>query len=313
MHKESFNWIPRWKSALLRWPRNVAAFVVLGALAVWAQTSNGPITLQSLSQRIDALEKRMASASGGGPAKGGGYPAGSDVDAALQKLTAQVAELQQEVAQAKAAPSTVKAPFRIVGADAQTLLTVTEGAPGSGKLVMKGVNGKAFTVGIAEHGDPYVRLDASDGSAYIGSPTGKNFGVRLFEPGTENTVGAMTETVGGGALVAVGIHGTSKVEMRVDNKGARVGILDNSGQKYVSNLTTHGNGGGDLELANPSGQVVAFMDANPVNNEGRAVFTSAGGEPLAKIGAAGDHGDVLLGGSNKSVAVWEMALTGMLR
>jgi hypothetical protein len=207
----------------------------------------------------------------------------------------------------------VKAPFRIVGAEGQTLLTVTEGAPGSGKLVMKGVNGKAFTVGIAEHGDPYVRLDASDGSAYIGSPTGKNFGVRLFEPGTESSVAAMTETVGGGALIAVGIHGTSKVEMSVDNKGARVGVLDNSGQKYVSNLTTHGNGGGDLELANPSGQVVAFMDANPVNNGGRAAFTSAGGEPLAKIGGAGDHGDVLLGGSNKTVAVWEMALTGMLR
>ena len=55
------------------------------------------------------------------------------------------------------------------------------------------------------------------------------------------------------------------------------------------------------------------MDANPANNEGRAVFTNAGGQPLAKIGAAGEHGDVLLGGPNKAVAVWEMALTGMLR
>jgi hypothetical protein len=298
--------------------RTLAGMATLAAwagLTLWAQTSTGPITLQSLSQRIDLLEKRIArdeASTSGGPAKAGGYPAGNDVDAAVQKLTAQVAELQQEAAQARSTPSTVKAPFRIVGAEGQTLLTVTESAPGSGKLVMKGVNGKAFTVGIAEHGDPYARLDASDGSAYIGSPAGKNFGVRLFAPGTENTVAAMTGTMGE-ALIALGLHGTAKVVMSVDSKGARVGILDNAGQKYVSNLTTHGNGGGDLELANPSGQVVAYMDANPTNNEGRAGFTSAGGEPLAKIGAAGEHGDVLLSGSNKTVAVWEMALTGMLR
>jgi hypothetical protein len=294
----------------------MATLALLAAgLTLWAQTSTGPVTLQSLSQRIDLLEKRIArdeASTSGGPAKSPAYPAGTDVDAAVQKLTAQVAELEQEMAEARSTPSTVKAPFRIIGAEGQTLLTVTEGAPGSGKLVMKGVSGKAFTVGIADQGDPYARWDASNGSAYIGSPPGKNFGVRLFEPGTENTVAALSETVGG-ALIAVGLHGTSKVEMNVNNTGARVGILDSSGQKYVSNLTTHGNGGGDLELATPSGQVVAFMDANPTNNAGRAVFTNAGGEPMAKIGAAGDHGDVLLGGSNKTVAVWEMALTGMLR
>jgi hypothetical protein len=301
------------KGALLRLPRTAAAFGILGTLAVWAQSSNGPITLQSLSQRIDVLEKRIASGSGGGAAKTGGYPAGSDLDAAVEKLTAQVAELQQEVAEAKSTPSTVKAPFRIVGAEGQTLLTVTEGAPGSGKLVMKGVNGKAFTVGIADQGDPYARLDASNGSAYIGSPAGKTFGVRLFARGTDTTVASMAED-GDHATIALGLHGTAKVAMTVGSDASSIGVLDDSGKRYLSNLTTHGvNGGGDLELANPSGQVVAFMDANPTNNEGRAAFTSAGGEPLAKIGGAGEHGDVLLGGSNKTVAVWEMALTGMLR
>lgn len=292
-----------------------ATLAVVAGITLWAQTSTGPITLQSLSQRIDLLEKRIArdeASAGGGPAKAGGYPADADVDAAVQKLTAQVAELQQEIAEARSTPSTVKAPFRIVGAEGQTLLTVTEGAPGSGKLVMKGASGKAFTVGIADQGDPYARWDASNGSAYIGSPPGRYFGVRLFAPGTDTTVVSISETVGQ-ANVALGLHGTAKVEMRVDGTGARVGVLDNSGEKYVSNLTAHGNGGGDLELSNPSGQVVAIVDANPTNNEGRAVFTNGGGEPLAKIGAAGDHGDVLLGGPNKTVAVWEMALTGMLR
>jgi hypothetical protein len=207
----------------------------------------------------------------------------------------------------------VRAPFRIVGARGQTLLSVTEGAPGSGKLEMKGAGGKSFTVGINDQGDAFGRWDAATGSAYIGAPTGKDFGVRLYAPGGNTTTVAMSES-GQSSILAIGLHGTPKVVMRVDSVGGRVGVLDDTGQKYLSNLTTHGSsGGGDLELANASGQVVAFMDANPNNSEGRAVFTNAGGEPLAKIGAAGPHGDVLLGGPNKSVAVWEMALTGMMK
>jgi hypothetical protein len=206
----------------------------------------------------------------------------------------------------------VRAPFRIVGARGQTLLSVTEGAPGSGKLEMKGPGGKSFTVGITDQGNAFGRWDAATGSAYIGAPSGKDFGVRLYAAGGNTTTVAMSES-GQSAIVALGLHGTAKVVMRADSTAGRVGVLDDSGQKYLSNLTTHGNSGGDLELANASGQIVAFMDANPNNNAGRAVFANAGGEPLAKIGAAGPHGDVLLGGPNKSVAVWEMALTGMMR
>lgn len=298
----------------------ISTLAVLAGLTLWAQSSTGPITLQSLSQRIDILEKRIASdeasnsrtASPGGPTKSGAYPAGTDADAAVQKLTAQVAELEQEVAQAKSAGSTVKAPFRIVGAEGQTLLTVTEGAPGSGKLEMKGASGKAFTVGITDQGDAYGRWDASNGSAYIGSPPGKYFGVRLYAAGSTKTMAAMAEG-DHAATIAVGLNGTTKVEMNVDNTGARVGVLDDSGQKYLSNLTVHGGSGGALEIANGSSQIVAIVDSNPTNSEGRAVFTNAGGQPLAKIGAAGPHGDVLLFGPDKSVPVWEMALTGMMR
>ena len=300
MHNDSFNWIPRWKSALLRWPRTVGAFVVLGALTVWAQTSNGPITLQSLSQRIDALEKRMASAIRRRASErrrlSGRQRCGCGV-AEANRAGGRVAT-GGRASQSRPIHGEGPLPHRRSGGS-----DAVDRDRRRSRLRQAG-DERGERQGLyhrhRQHGDPDVRLDASDGSAYIGSPTGKNSGVRLFEPGTENTVGAITETVGGGAVVAVGIHGISKVETRVDNKGARVGILDNSGQKYVSNLTTHGNGGGDLELANPSGQVVAFMDANPVNNEGCAVFTSAGGEPLAKIGAAGDHGDVLLGGLRRA-------------
>jgi hypothetical protein len=206
----------------------------------------------------------------------------------------------------------VRAPFRIVGARGQTLLSVTEGAPGSGKLEMKGAGGKSFTVGITDQGDAFGRWDAATGSAYIGAPPSKDFGVRLYAAGGNTTTVAMSESAHS-AIVALGLHGTAKVAMRADSTAGRVGVLDDSGQKYLSDLTTHGNSGGDLELGSASGQIVAFMDANPNNNEGRAVFANAGGEPLAKIGAAGPHGDVLLGGPNKSVAVWEMALTGMMR
>ena len=269
----------------------ISTLAVLAGLTLWAQSSTGPITLQSLSRRIDILEKRIAndeasnsrtaSPPGGAPAKSGAYTGGTDVDAAVQKLTAQVAELEQEVAQSRSAQSTVKAPFRIVGAAGQTLLSVTEGAPGSGKLEMKGASGKAFTVGITDQGDAYGRWDASNGSAYIGSPPGKYFGVRLYAAGGTKTMAAMSES-DHAATIAVGLNGTTKVEMNVDNTGARVGVLDDSGQKYLSNLTTHGGSGGDLEVANGSGQIVAIIDSNPTNSEGRAVFTNAGGAAAGK-------------------------------
>jgi hypothetical protein len=206
----------------------------------------------------------------------------------------------------------VRAPFRIVGARGQTLLSVTEGASGSGTLEMKGAGGKSFTVGITDQGDAFGRWNAATGSAFIGAPPGKDFGVRLYAAGGTTATVAMSENTQS-AIVAVGLHGVPKLVMRADGTGGRIGVLDDAGQKYLSNLTTHGSTGGDLELANASGQIVAFVDANPANNEGRAVFTSAGGEPLAKIGAAGPHGEVLLNGPNKTVAVWEMALTGMMR
>src|SRR5580698_943028 len=163
----------------------------------------------------------------------------------------------------------VRAPFRIVGARGQTLLSVTEGASGSGTLEMKGAGGKSFTVGITDQGDAFGRWNAATGSAFIGAPPGKDFGVRLYAAGGTTATVAMSENTQS-AIVAVGLHGVPKLVMRADGTGGRIGVLDDAGQKYLSNLTTHGSTGGDLELANASGQIVAFVDANPANNEGRA-------------------------------------------
>src|ERR1700722_1586044 len=72
----------------------------------------------------------------------------------------------------------VRAPFRIVGAKGQTLLSGAEGTPGSGKLEMKCAGGKSFTVGITDQGDAFGRWDAATGSAYIGAPPSKDLVVR---------------------------------------------------------------------------------------------------------------------------------------
>jgi hypothetical protein len=206
----------------------------------------------------------------------------------------------------------VRAPFRVVGAGGQTIFSVTEVSAGSGKLEMKGPGGKSFSAGLTDKGDAFGSWNGATGSAYIGAPPTKDFGVRISTAGGSNTVAAMTES-STSAFIGIGLHGVPKVAMEIDSKGSKLGVLNDTADKYLSNLTTHGSSGGDLELANSSGQIVAFMDANPNNNEGRAVFANAGGEALARIGAAGPHGDVVLSNPNKAIGVWEMALTGMLK
>jgi len=77
--------------------------MVFDGVWLWAQSSSpGPITLQSLSTRIDALEQRVTRDEAGGAKAsqqagdgsaqaGGSADNGAAVNAALQKLTAQVA------------------------------------------------------------------------------------------------------------------------------------------------------------------------------------------------------------------------------
>jgi hypothetical protein len=215
-------------------------------------------------------------------------------------------------AQNTTGPITVRAPFRIVGSGGQTILSVTEAAPGAGKLEMRNSGGKSFTAGVDAQGGAFGRWDASNGSALIGVPPGKtDFGIRLMAAGTNTTTVALAEN-NQSSMVAVGRNGVAKLEMVVNTTESLMGVMDNAGKFYLSALRDHGTSAGALEIANASGQVVASMDSNPKTTEGRATFTDAGGRPLAKIGAAGDHGDVLLAGTNKGVALWEMGLTGML-
>jgi hypothetical protein len=204
----------------------------------------------------------------------------------------------------------VRAPFRIVGTGGQTILSVTESGTAAGKLEMKSTNGKSFTAGMTPEGIPFARWDATNGSVAIGAPPGKFFGVRVIPAGSDvSSVSLLTSN--NIASVMVGRSGVPRLAMVDSDANLSIGILNSAGQ-YLSRLTSKPSGGG-LEVANGTGQMVAILDSNPANNEGRASFYNASGTPLAKIGAAGDHGDVLLGGPNKTVAVWEMALTGMLR
>ena len=443
--------------------------MVFGGVWLWAQSSSpGPITLQSLSTRIDALEQRVTRDEAGGAKAsqqagdgsaqaGGSADNGAAVNAALQKLTAQVAELQQQVTELRAEPvqerfvndelrithlektvsqlsntagngathsaggeASVQAPFQVVGASGEPILKVSEGDGSSGMLellsggrtyaqlrtisngntgllTIKNVGGdtanlgmtedgpvlsmndhgdrasigrkkstgalglylskgektavamdleggtgnfhlfhgdaqvgslsatengaklqlnvpgggKTFSAGISDSdGDAFARWNTANGAVLVGTPTGKDLGIRLYlADGKTPTVG-ITENAQGDAQVAVAQGGVSRIAMQVHGKSAKLGVFDGSGKNFSALLTTHEEGGGNLELANGSGQIVALMDANPTNSQGRAVFTDSGGTPLAKIGAAGSHGEVLLSGPNKALAVWEMMLTG---
>jgi hypothetical protein len=214
-------------------------------------------------------------------------------------------------AQNATGPLTVRAPFRIVGAGGKTIFSVTDNGSGAGTLEMKGSTGKSFTAGVTQQGDAFGRWDASNGSALIGTPQGKkDFGIRVLAAGTNTSTIGMVQS-SQTSMIAIGRNGIMKIGLAVDAKSAVMGILDNAGGDYLSDFVDRG-AGGDMEIANKSGQIVARVDANPNSNEGRANFMNAGGTVLARMGAAGEHGDVVLSSANKAIGVWEMALTGML-
>ena len=52
-------------------------------------------------------------------------------------------------------PMTLRAPFRVVGTGGRTILSVTESAPGAGKLEMPGPGGKSFTAGVSAQGGAF--------------------------------------------------------------------------------------------------------------------------------------------------------------
>lgn len=180
------------------------------------------------------------------------------------------------------------------------LLEVNSGS-GSGRVEM----------GVLATGG-YVTVSSTGGErAFMGAPKGKEFGFRLYPGSADTAVAGMIEDSQGNATIGISKNDIWRVDMAVGGASGIVGVLDNSGKKYLSALTNYPGGGGSLQVANPSGQIVSLVDANPTNNEGRAVFTDNGGVPLAKIGAAGPHGDVQLFGQGKGVDLWIKGLIGL--
>jgi hypothetical protein len=157
-----------------------------------------------------------------------------------------------------------------------------------------------------------LQVDGSTGTAIIGAPSSKSFGLRLYPSGgTASPNAGIIED--GKDSVSIGVGQNGKWLASIEKKAGTgiIGVLDGAGQKYLSAITNYEGGGGALQISNSSGQIVSLVDANPTNNQGRAVFTDAGGEPMVKIGAAGSHGDVLLGGNGKGLDLWTHMLTGL--
>jgi hypothetical protein len=186
------------------------------------------------------------------------------------------------------------------------LTTTTNGAT----LTLQDSEGQSFESGIGgTDGNAFASVTSKKGVAFLGSPNGKDFGVRLYAPDGSTPTAGLVEDGGGNASMGIG-KGQYRVKLQSSDTVGTMGVLGNDGQTFVSALTNYAGGGGALQVANGSGQIVSLVDSNPTTTEGRAVFTDSGGQPLAKIGVAGSHGEVLLFGGSKAVAVWEFMLTG---
>lgn len=178
------------------------------------------------------------------------------------------------------------------------------------ELMLLGSGDNIFAAGMSDDdSSAYAEIESATGSAYIGAE--KDFGVRIYGADGKTATAGMVEDAQGNASVQLAQKGVPRVSLAVGGASGIVGVLDGTGKKFLAALTNYPGGGGALQVAAPSGQIVAQVDANPVNNLGRAVFTDGGGNPLAKIGAAGSHGDVLLSGNGKAFQLWAKMIAGL--
>jgi hypothetical protein len=282
------------------WRWSVFAMAVIGiSISLMAQSAQGPVTLQSLAKRVTDLENRVTADeasgtnipqtadNGSSPSTGKSSSSSSGELAALQKRVSTLESSVDYLVQTRS-PDTLLAPFKVLGKDGKPVLTVTE-EDGGGALRLFGAGGT---------------------SALIGSPHGQ-FGIRLYPANASRPAAAMIIDPQGIPTIGVASNGKWRATMQIVSDQGHIGVKGSQSDAYLAALTSYPGGGGALQIALPSAQVVSLVDANPANNEGRAVFTNTGGQPLAKIGAAGSHGDVLIGGNGKAFELWGRMVAGL--
>lgn len=275
----------------------------LGIIALWVglsfytQTSHGqastPGSLGSrvadLEQRVTKLEKRVTNDEIGNT----NFPSAEDAsgDKSTQQQISALAKalrtLQDEMGNGRGRiGASVMAPFHVVDEKGGLIFSVDSFEDG---VVVRGKNNSFARMGPNNNGSMGFRLYAPGSAlASAGMDLQTNFAGDMFVGAPGKAVAAMTVTGGVGDLA----------------------ILDASG-KRLSDLSMYPGGGGVLRLANPSGQNVSVIDANPANGEGRAIFADTGGSPLTKIGVAGNHGDVQIFGPGKGFDLWSHMITGL--
>lgn len=266
------------------WRKAGLAVFALGVTSsLYAQTSSGTMPtfamlvtrVGNIEQRLTKLEQRVTNDEIGSIKKAsspGEAPGPSkSMENRLAALEKAVSQLETSGKSTQKVGTRVTAPFEVTDSKGVVIMSV------EGSELEKG--NEAFGLKVAGLNGNYVQ---------IGTNAAGFSGVRVYASDSAKN-----------ATVAMGV--------RPDGSGG-VGVAGKNG--FIAQMTDNKSGGGELQLSNSSGQIVSVIGANPANNEGHAVFTDAGGAPLVKIGAAGTHGDVLLGGPDKALAVWEMTLTG---
>jgi hypothetical protein len=81
----------------------------------------------------------------------------------------------------------------------------------------------------------------------------------------------------------------------------------NDGKRWAAALTTNDNGG-EMYVANSTGQKVGGITTDPGSNTGQVLLYDSGGTPLVTVGVQGNHGDVLLNSSDKTLDMWKYML-----
>jgi hypothetical protein len=149
--------------------------------------------------------------------------------------------------------------------------------------------------------------------------------IMVVDAPAKGTVSGMTIYNPDGSFVQVGPgqSGYSGVRVYDGRTGstarAFMGMLEDSRPGFalakkdgsLSSAISSSGDNGEMDFFNSSGKLAAVIGANPENGEGHAKFMDPSGTPLALIGAAGTHGDVLLFGEGKRIPVWEFTLVGV--